>query len=130
MMENNYGISKKVEYSFEETKEKITNELKSEGFGILTEIDVKATLRKKLGVDFENYLILGACNPDFAYKALQAEREIGLLMPCNVIIYEKNSQVHVSIVRPDMMVEVTQNKGLEDTASQAMKKLSAALDRI
>jgi uncharacterized protein (DUF302 family) len=83
-----YGVRKNVDYGFEEARVRIEEELQKEGFGILTEIDVKATLKKKLDVDFRRYQILGACNPPFAHRALQQEREVGLLMPCNVIIYE------------------------------------------
>ena len=82
------GIRKKVDYGFDEARERIEAELKKEGFGILTEIDVKGTLKKKLDVDFRRYTILGACNPSFAHKALQTIREVGLLLPCNVIVYE------------------------------------------
>ncbi|MEX2189140.1 MAG: DUF302 domain-containing protein, partial [Bacteroidota bacterium] len=82
-----YGFSKTVNLSFDQTVEKVTEELKKEGFGVLTTIDVKETLKKKLDVDFKRYTILGACNPPFAHKALQAEEEIGLLLPCNVIVY-------------------------------------------
>ena len=81
-----YGISKKVILGFDEAVAKVTDELKKEGFGVLTTIDVRETLKKKLNVDFKKYVILGACNPPFAYKSLQAEEEIGLLLPCNVIV--------------------------------------------
>src|ERR1017187_6766835 len=99
MEQTNYGFTKIVKLGYEEAKEKITEELKKEGFGVLTEIDVKATLKKKLDVDFRPYKILGACNPPFAYKALQAEEQIGLMLPCNVIIYinEKNETVAATI---------------------------------
>ena len=82
------GIRKKVDYGFDEARVRVEEELKKEGFGILSEIDVKATLKKKLDVDFRRYTILGACNPPFAHRALKAVREVGLLLPCNVILYE------------------------------------------
>ena len=85
-----YGYSKETNLDFNEAVEKTKEELKTEGFGVLTEIDVKKTLKAKLDVDYDDYVILGACNPGFAYKALQAEKEIGLLLPCNVIIYVKH----------------------------------------
>ncbi len=87
-----YGFSKKVNYGFDEAIERVIEELKKEGFGILSEIDVKATLKKKMDIDFPNYKILGACNPPLAHKALSAEPEIGLLLPCNVIVYENNNR--------------------------------------
>ena len=87
-----YGYKKKVQASFEEVLQKTREELPKEGFGVLTEIDVKATLKKKLDADFDNYIILGTCNPPFAYQALQAEKDIGLLLPCNVIVYEDNKE--------------------------------------
>ena len=93
-----YGFSKKVNYGFDEAIERVTEELKKEGFGILSEIDVKATLKKKMDIDFPNYKILGACNPPLAHKALSAEPEIGLLLPCNVIVYENNNEVSVSAI--------------------------------
>ena len=83
-----YGYKKQVDMSYDAAVQNTRDELQKEGFGILTEIDVKATLKKKLDVDYDKYIILGACNPPFAYKALQAEKEIGLLLPCNVIVYE------------------------------------------
>ena len=92
----NYGYSKKLSLTFSEAVEKTRAELAKEGFGILTEIDVKATLKKKLNIDYENYIILGACNPPFAHKALEAEKEIGLLLPCNVIVYEDKGKVIAS----------------------------------
>ncbi|HWP83125.1 MAG TPA: DUF302 domain-containing protein, partial [Bacteroidota bacterium] len=91
MQTTNYAFKTTVNLSLEEAVEKVTEELKKEGFGVLTEIDVKETLKKKLEVDFRKYKILGACNPSNAYKALQAERDIGLMLPCNVIVYESES---------------------------------------
>ena len=84
-----YGFAKTIDIAYEAAVSKVTEELKKEGFGVLTTIDVKDTLKKKLDVDFTRYVILGACNPPFAYQALQVEEEIGLLLPCNVIVYEK-----------------------------------------
>jgi uncharacterized protein (DUF302 family) len=95
-----YGIKKQINLSYDEAIEKIKKELSKEGFGVLTEIDVKATLKKKIDVDFDKYVILGACNPNLAYKALQSEQDIGLLLPCNVIVYEKNNITYVSAIDP------------------------------
>jgi uncharacterized protein (DUF302 family) len=87
-----FGYKKEFSGSFEKACSKTIEELKNEGFGVLTEIDVKATLKRKLNKDFDNYMILGACNPSFAFKALTAEKEIGLMLPCNVIVFEENKK--------------------------------------
>jgi uncharacterized protein (DUF302 family) len=125
-----YGFSKTVNLSFEQTIEKITEELKKEGFGILTEIDVKETLKKKLDVDFRKYKILGACNPPIAYKALELEENIGLLLPCNVIVYEKDNKCVVSIFNPLVMTELIDKKELAAIAEEVKQKLQNALDRV
>ena len=102
-MSQAYGIRTTVKGSYEETIPRVTDALKQEGFGILTQIDVKDTLKKKLNVDFPKYMILGACNPPLAHKALSAETEIGLLLPCNVIVYEgKDGRTVVAAQDPDM----------------------------
>jgi len=90
-----YGYRKEVDMEFESAVAKTKEELKKEGFGILTQIDVKATMKEKIGVDFDDYMILGACNPPFAHKAILAEKEIGLLMPCNVIVYRNGDSSSV-----------------------------------
>ena len=101
-----YGYKKQVDTDFNRALQKAKEELYKEGFGVLTEIDVKATLKKKLNVDYDNYLILGACNPPFAYQALQAEPDIGLLMPCNVIVYEHEGRTFVSAILPTVTMSV------------------------
>lgn len=118
-----YGFSKVVNLSCEQAVEKATAELKKEGFGVLTTIDVKDTLKKKLDVDFPKYIILGACNPPFAYQALQAEEEIGLLLPCNVIVYETKGKTTVSIYDPMTMGAVVDNPKIEPIAQQVKEKL-------
>ena len=118
-----YGFSKVVDLSYDQAVEKATAELKKEGFGVLTTIDVKDTLKKKLNVDFPKYVILGACNPPFAYQALQAEEEIGLLLPCNVIVYEKNGKTTVSIFDPMTMGAVIDNPKMQPIAEQVREKL-------
>lgn len=118
-----YGFSKTVELGFEETVDKVTNELQKEGFGVLTSIDVKDTLKKKINVDFKKYTILGACNPPIAYKALQTEEEIGLLLPCNVIVYEKENKTTVSFFDPMIMTNVIDNKEMEPIAKVVKEKL-------
>lgn len=126
----NYGFSKTTDYNFEEAIEKVTEELKKEGFGVLTTIDVKETLKKKLDVDFKKYMILGACNPPFAYKALQSEEELGLLLPCNVIIFEKENKTFVSIFDPMIMTEIIKNPAIEEIAKEVKTKLQKVLESI
>jgi len=130
MNKTNYGYSKQVNFAFDQAVERIKAELEKEGFGILTEIDVKATLKKKLDVDFQNYVILGACNPPNAYKSLQAEIEIGLMLPCNVIVYQKDNDTFVSAVMPTIAMGMIDNKSLKDVAVNIENKLKKAIDRL
>ncbi len=125
-----YGFSKTVDLSFEDTINKVTEELKKEGFGILTTIDVKETLKKKIDVDFKKYTILGACNPPLAHKALQAEEEIGLLLPCNVIVYEKDGKSAVSVFDPSLMAKIVENENLTPIAEEVRVKLQRVFDSI
>jgi uncharacterized protein (DUF302 family) len=126
-----YGNSKKVNYNFDEAITKVTEELKAEGFGVLTEIDVKETLKKKLDVDVPRYKILGACNPPLAHKALTAEPEIGLLLPCNVIVYEnENSEVNVSVIDAKAMFSVVQREDLEKIADSVNAKLHKVIENL
>jgi uncharacterized protein (DUF302 family) len=118
-----YGFSKTVALGFEEAIEKVTAELKKEGFGVLTTIDVKETLKNKINVDFKKYTILGACNPPIAHRALQTEEELGLLLPCNVIVYEKDSKTKVSFFDPMIMTNVIDNKEMEPIANEVKQKL-------
>ena len=118
-----YGMSKTVSMSYEKAIEKVTEELKKEGFGVLTTIDVKDTVKKKLDVDFNKYIILGACNPPFAYKALQAEEQIGLLLPCNVIVYEKEGRTVVGIFDPMTMTKMVENEALKPIAEDVAARL-------
>jgi uncharacterized protein (DUF302 family) len=126
----NYGISKQTDYSFDEAINKVTEELKKEGFGVLTTIDMKETLKNKIGADVERYTILGACNPNFAYQAIQLEQELGLLLPCNVIVYEKDGKVHVSAMNPELMSSVTNNEALGDLSKEVKKILETVLSRV
>lgn len=121
----NYYINKTLKnISFEEGIERITEALKTEGFGILTEIDLKATLKKKLDVDFYNYKILGACNPGFAHKALQSEDKIGTMLPCNVIVQEKNpGEIEISAVDPMASMQAIENPELGSLAGEVRQKL-------
>jgi uncharacterized protein (DUF302 family) len=118
-----YAYRAKLDLPYEEAVEKVTAALKQEGFGVLTEIDVKATLKKKLDVDFRKYVILGACNPPLAHQALTAELEIGLLLPCNVIVYAVNGGSVVSIVDPISMLDVVANPDIQPVADEARTRL-------
>jgi len=118
-----YGIKKQISGSYIESIEKVKEALKDEGFGVLTEIDVKATLKKKLNVDYDNYSIFGVCNPNLAYKALQNEQDIGLLLPCNVIIYEKEKKVFVNAIDPTVAMGFVENSALDKIAGEVKEKL-------
>jgi uncharacterized protein (DUF302 family) len=126
-----YYFSKTIDLSFDNAIQKVTEALKTEGFGILTEIDIKATLKKKLDVDFYNYKILGACNPPFAYKALLAEDKIGTMLPCNVIVQEKVAgHVEVSAVDPSASMLSIENKDLQAIATEIRAKLKKVIDHL
>ena len=120
-----YGFGTTLNVPYEEAVEKVTAALKTQGFGVLTQIDVQATLKQKLNVDHRRYVILGACNPPLAHRALQAEPGAGLLLPCNVIVYEgeQDGESVVSIVDPLMMMQVSENPELASVAVQAEEKL-------
>lgn len=122
-----YGFTKTTDYTFEQAIEKVTDELKKEGFGILSTIDVKDTLKKKIDVDFKKYTILGACNPKLAHSALQVEEELGLLLPCNVIVYEKKEKTVVSIFDPKVMTLVIENPEMKTVAEEVKEKLQRVL---
>jgi uncharacterized protein (DUF302 family) len=127
----NYYFSKTVDFSFDEAVARVTADLKKEGFGILTEIDVKQTLKEKLNVDFRRYRILGACNPPFAYKALQAEDWIGLLMPCNVVVQERpDGTVEVAAVDPLASMSAVDSPALRDLAGEVREKLRSVVDSL
>jgi uncharacterized protein (DUF302 family) len=126
----NYGYKKQVNTSYEETITRTKEELQKEGFGVLTEIDVKTTLKKKLDVDLDNYVILGACNPPFAYQALQTEKDIGLLLPCNVIIYEEDNKTYVAAIVPTVAMNMVENPDLESIAKEVESKLKKVIDSI
>lgn len=126
-----YYNSKIVNCSFEEAIEKITEALKSEGFGVLTEIDVKETLKKKLDVDFKKYKILGACNPPLAYKALSMEENIGVLLPCNVIVFENNDgKTQIAAVNPMESMKAVANADLEEIAGTVSQKLMNVIQAV
>jgi len=126
-----YYFSKTLRIPFDEAVVKVTEELKKEGFGIITEIDVKETLKKKLNVDFKKYRILGACNPSFAYQALQAEDKIGTMLPCNVIVQETSEgKIEVAAIDPIASMQAINNPKLLDTAEQVRSKLKKVIDNL
>jgi uncharacterized protein (DUF302 family) len=126
-----YYVSKTLELPFGEAITRVTEELKKEGFGVLTEIDVKATLKKKLGADFRNYRILGACNPPFAYEALKAEDKIGTMLPCNVIVQEiAAGTVEVAAVDPIASMQAVDNPALGSVAAEVQAKLRRVVDNL
>ena len=127
----NYHISKIVDYKFDEAIIKVTEELKEKGFGVLTEIDIKETLKKKLDVDFKKYKILGACNPNFAHKALLAEDKIGTMLPCNVIVEEhEDGSVEVSAVNPMASMQAVKNEKLGPIAEEVQSSLTQVITNI
>ncbi len=127
----NYVFKKKLAVSFEQAIERVSAELKAEGFGILTEIDVKATLKQKLNADFRNYRILGACNPTYAHKALLAEPWIGSMLPCNVVVQEfDNGEVEVGAVNPIASMQAIDNPTLGEIAQAIQAKLQKVIDNL
>ena len=124
-----YYFAKTIDASFAETVEKVKEALKAEGFGVLTEIDVKETLKKKLDVNFRNYRILGACNPPFAFKALKAERMIGTMLPCNVIVQDgENGGTEVAAIDPIASMQAVKNPGLGEVALTVQQKLKKVIE--
>ena len=127
----NYYFNTTVAGNFGDVVQKTTEALKKEGFGVLTDIDVTATLKKKLDVDFRKYIILGACNPPFAYQALQAEDKIGIMLPCNVIVLEiGEDRIEVAAVDPIASMQAIQNPGLGDIAVQVQEKLNKVVENV
>ena len=126
-----YYFSSIVTCGFDDAVAKVTEELKAEGFGVLTEIDVRETLRKKLDVEWPRYKILGACNPSFAYQALQLEEKIGTMLPCNVVVLENaQGQVEVAAIDPMASMQAVENPQLQDVAQQVRAKLKTVIDKL
>jgi len=126
-----YHFSKTVDLPFEQAVARVTGELQKEGFGVLTDIDVRQTLKKKLNVEFRNYRILGACNPPFAYQALQAEDKIGTMLPCNVIVQEHApGRVEVSAVDPLASMQAIDNPKLEPVAREVQARLKRVIENV
>jgi uncharacterized protein (DUF302 family) len=129
MLATSYTLSATTELGFTEAAERVRDELKAEGFGILCEIDVQATLKEKLGVDREPYLILGACNPPLAHQALEAEPDLGTLLPCNVVIYQRDGETHVSAIDAERMLSIVGNEALLPVAAEVRRRLAAVVER-
>jgi uncharacterized protein (DUF302 family) len=125
-----YGITIRTHIPFAEAVARVRQALKDQGFGVLTEIDVQATLRDKLGQDMEDYLILGACNPPLAHRALDADRRIGLLLPCNVVVRTEGAETIVEALNPEVMAEVAGQPSLKPVADEASSRIRAALDSL
>ena len=125
-----YGMGKVVPLAFDEAVERTRAALQQEGFGVLCDIDVAATLKAKLGVERDDYVILGACNPPLAHKALEAEQELGLLLPCNVIVYATDDGTRVSAIDPDVMLGMTDNPALAEVAREVRARLERVIDRL
>lgn len=126
----NYSISKTLNTSFEEAIQLTKDALKQEGFGVLTEIDIQAKMKEKLGKDMSPYIILGACHPPSAYEAIQMEQEIGLMLPCNVILYENNGTIIVSAIKPTIAMSSIDNEGLNELAQRVEKSLERVINSI
>ena len=126
-----YYYNKVLDLTFDEAIEKATEELKKEGFGVLTEIDVKATLKKKIDVDFRKYRILGACNPVFAHKALLAEDKIGTMLPCNIIVQEReDGKIEIAAINPAASMQAVENKSLGEIAATVQSKLKRVIENV
>lgn len=125
-----YGVTKELEKPFEETVALVSEELKKEGFGILTKINVKEKFKEKLGIDFKKYVILGACNLPSAHKAILAEENIGLMLPCNVIIYEKDNYTMVSVIKPTIAMGMIKNSELKQIAEKIEGKLRNIINAV
>jgi uncharacterized protein (DUF302 family) len=126
---SSYTLSTTTELGYEHAVARVREELSKEGFGVLCEIDVQATLKQKLGVEREPYLILGACNPPLAHAALEAEPELGVLLPCNVVVYQQHGQTYIAAVDPEQMLSIVGNDQLAGTATEVRKRLSAVVER-
>ena len=128
MLATGYALSTTTELDHAEAVERVREELKAEGFGVLCEIDVQATLAEKLGVEGEPYVILGACNPPLAHRALAAEPELGVLLPCNVVVYRRDATTHVSAIDADRMLALVDNEELAPIATEVRDRLARVVD--
>lgn len=124
-----YTLSATTALPFVEAVERVRDELKADGFGVLCEIDVQATMAEKLGEQIEPYLILGACNPPLAHQALEAEPELGVLLPCNVVVYERDGTTHISAIDAERMLSIVGNDALTPIAADVRRRLAAVVER-
>jgi uncharacterized protein (DUF302 family) len=129
MLTTSYTLSATTLLPFADAVERVRAELKTEGFGVLCEIDVQATLREKLGVEGEPYLILGACNPPLAHQALEAEPNLGVLLPCNVVIYQRGGETQISAIDPERMLSIVDNQALAPVAADVKARLGVVVER-
>jgi uncharacterized protein (DUF302 family) len=129
MLATSYTLTATTDLPFAASVERVRDELKAEGFGVLCEIDVQATLREKLGVEEEPYLILGACNPRLAHQALNAEPDLGTLLPCNVVVYQRDGRTHISAIDAERMLSIVGNDNLTSVAAEVRAKLAAVVER-
>jgi uncharacterized protein (DUF302 family) len=126
---SSYTLTTTTELAFADALARVREELAREGFGVLCEIDVQATLANKLGADREPYVILGACNPALAHEALAAEPELGVLLPCNVVVYQQQGETHIAAVDAEQMLSIVGNEDLASTATEVRRRLAAVVDR-
>jgi len=124
-----YTLSTTTTHPFDVAVARLREELADEGFGVLCEVDVQATLKNKLGVDREPYLILGACNPQLAHGALNAESELGVLLPCNVVVYRQDGETHISAVNAEQMLSLVGNDELSETAAEVRRRLASVVEK-
>jgi uncharacterized protein (DUF302 family) len=129
MLATGYTLSTTTELGFADAADRVREELKTEGFGVLCEIDIQSTLKEKLGVESEPYLILGACNPPLAHEALQTEPELGVLLPCNVVVYTRNGQTHIAAIDAERMLSIVGNDQLAPVAAEVRSKLAHVVER-
>jgi uncharacterized protein (DUF302 family) len=129
-IKSNYGYGRNLDLPFDVAVQRTRDSLKSQGFGVLCEIDIKEKLKEKIGVDFTNYVILGACNPPLAYQALQQEMNLGLLLPCNVVVYEMDGKSYVTAIDAAKMLSIVGNPALEATAGQVNERLQRVIDNL
>jgi uncharacterized protein (DUF302 family) len=129
MLATSYTLSTTTELDFTDATDRVREELKTEGFGVLCEIDIQSTLKEKLGVESEPYLILGACNPPLAHQALQTEPELGVLLPCNVVVYTRNGKTHIAAIDAERMLSIVGNDKLAPIAAEVRSKLAHVVER-
>jgi uncharacterized protein (DUF302 family) len=129
MLASGYTLNETTSAPFAEAVERVRGELAAEGFGVLCDIDVRATLQTKIGVEIEPYVILGACNPPLAHQALEAEPELGVLLPCNVVVYERDGKTHIAAIDPERMLSIVDNDDLAPVAAEVRRRLARIVER-